>query len=104
MMSSTTASASELTNRIDPLVGSEWLADHLDDPSVCLIEVDVSSSNFDEWHIDGAVLWNAYGDLKDDNYRLVDKEAIQELFERSGITPEATVVFYGYAPAMGFCS
>ena len=57
---------------------------------------------YDEWHIDGAVLWNVYTDLKDADYRLADAAALQQLFARSGIGPDSTVVFYGYAPAMGF--
>ena len=67
-----------------------------------LVEVDVSPAAYDEGHIDGAVLWNIYRDLKDANYQLVDKAAIEALVARSGITPSSTVVFYGYAPAMGF--
>jgi thiosulfate/3-mercaptopyruvate sulfurtransferase len=84
------------------LVDPSWLEDHLGDAKVCLVEVDVSPANYDEWHIDGAVLWNIYRDLKDVNYRLVDTPAIEQLLARSGITPDSTVVFYGYAPAMGY--
>jgi thiosulfate/3-mercaptopyruvate sulfurtransferase len=43
-----------------------------------------------------------YRDLKDANYRLVDSAATEQLLGRSGISPRSTVVFYGYAPAMGF--
>ncbi len=84
------------------LVEPSWLTDHLHDPGLCLVEVDVSPVSFEEWHIDGAVLWDVYGDLKDEGYRLVDRAAVQRLFERSGIGPQSTVVLYGYAPAMGF--
>jgi thiosulfate/3-mercaptopyruvate sulfurtransferase len=66
------------------------------------VEVDVSRAAYDEWHIDGAVLWNVYADLKDADYRLADAAAAERLFVRSGIRPDSTVVFYGYAPAMGF--
>jgi thiosulfate/3-mercaptopyruvate sulfurtransferase len=45
------------------LVGPEWLAAHLGDPGVRVVEVDVSSAAYDVWHIDGAVLWNVYSDL-----------------------------------------
>ena len=62
----------------------------------------MSRRAYDEWHIDGAVLWNVYADLKDADYRLADAAALQQLFARSGIRPDSTVVFYGYAPAMGF--
>jgi thiosulfate/3-mercaptopyruvate sulfurtransferase len=61
----------------------------------------VSPAAYDDWHIDGAVLWNVYRDLKDADYRLVDTAALERLVARSGIGPDSTVVFYGYAPAMG---
>jgi thiosulfate/3-mercaptopyruvate sulfurtransferase len=84
------------------LVDAGWLAAHLSDPALHVVEVDVSSAAYDEWHIDGAVLWNIYKDLKDADYGLVDTASLERLFVRSGITPDSTVVFYGYAPTMGF--
>ena len=84
------------------LVDPGWLEAHLHDPSVRVVEVDVSRRAYDEWHIAGAVLWNVYADLKDADYRLADAVALQQLFARSGIGSDSTVVFYGYAPAMGF--
>jgi thiosulfate/3-mercaptopyruvate sulfurtransferase len=88
--------------RDDVLVEAAWLENHLDDPSLRLVEIDVSPAAYDDGHIRGAVLWNVYRDLKDSNYQLVDKAAIERLVARSGIGPGSTVVFYGYAPAMGF--
>jgi thiosulfate/3-mercaptopyruvate sulfurtransferase len=84
------------------LVDQEWLSQHLHDPALRLVEVDVSSLAYDEGHIEGAVLWNIYRDLKDAGYQLVEKAAIEALVTRSGIGEGSTVVFYGYAPAMGF--
>jgi thiosulfate/3-mercaptopyruvate sulfurtransferase len=84
------------------LVASEWLASRLDHPDVRAIEVDVSSTAYDEGHVDGAVLWNIYADLKDPDYRSIGTAALEALLVRSGITPDTTVVFYGYAPAFGF--
>jgi 3-mercaptopyruvate sulfurtransferase SseA len=57
-----------------------------------VVEVDVSGLGYDEWHIDGAVLWNVYTDLKDADYRLADAAAVARLLARSGIRPDATVV------------
>jgi thiosulfate/3-mercaptopyruvate sulfurtransferase len=85
----------------DVLVDPSWLEQHLHDPHVRLVEVDVSPSAYDEWHIEGAVLWNIYRDLKDADYQLVDKAAVERLLARSGITADSTVVFYGYGPAIG---
>ena len=84
------------------LVRAEWLEAHLRDPAVRVVEVDVSRRAHDEWHIDGAVLWDVYRDLKDADYRLIDTAATERLLARSGIGPGSTVVFYGYAPALGF--
>ena len=79
-----------------------WLTGHLTDPDIRVVEVDVSPSAYDKWHIDGAVLWNIYSDLKDSDYRLLDAPAFEALLARSGIHPETTVVFYGYGPALGY--
>ncbi len=84
------------------LVDAAWLHGHLADPNVRVVEVDVNRTNYDGWHIDGAVLWNIYEDLKDADYLSVDRSAVEALFRRSGIGPDSTVVFYGYAPALGF--
>ena len=42
------------------LVDAAWLEAHLRDPAVRVVEVDVSRRAHDEWHIDGAVLWDVY--------------------------------------------
>jgi len=51
------------------LVDPGWLAGHLNDADPRTIEVDVSPAAYDDWHIDGAVLWNIYTYLKDAGYR-----------------------------------
>jgi len=84
------------------LVSPSWLEAHLHDPAVRVVEVDVSRLAYDQWHIDGAVLWNVYADLKDDNYQPTDVAMLGRLIARSGIGADSTVVFYGYAPALGF--
>jgi thiosulfate/3-mercaptopyruvate sulfurtransferase len=83
------------------LVSPAWLQARLHDPAVRVVEVDVSRAAYNDWHIDGAVLWNIYADLRDAEYLPVPALAVQRLLERSGIAPHTTVVFYGYGPAMG---
>src|SRR6201995_1359259 len=83
----------------DVLAGRQWLAAHLHDPLVRVVEVDVSPAAYNDWHIDGAVLWNVYRDLKDADYRTVSAAELERLVARSGIGPSSTVVCYGYAPA-----
>ncbi|HVB43881.1 MAG TPA: sulfurtransferase [Streptosporangiaceae bacterium] len=97
----TPRNAPEPAVRDGVLVDPAWLEAHLGDPGMRVVEVDVSRLAYDEWHIDGAVLWNVYADLKDADYRLADAAAVERLVAGSGIQPDSTVVFYGYAPAMG---
>jgi thiosulfate/3-mercaptopyruvate sulfurtransferase len=92
----------ETDRKLETLVNATWLEEHLDDPSVSVIEVDVSPVAYDEGHIPGAVLWNIYTDLRDEHYGLEPRSAIEQLVRESGITQDSTVVFYGYAPALGF--
>lgn len=87
--------------RDDVLVDASWLAQHLHDPGVRIVEIDVSPAAYSAGHIPGAVLWNVYTDLKDPNYQLLDKSAFSQLLSRSCIDADSTIVFYGYAPAMG---
>jgi thiosulfate/3-mercaptopyruvate sulfurtransferase len=87
--------------RGDVLVDARWLEQHLHDADLLVVEVDVSPAAYREGHIEGAVLWNIYSDLKDTNYEPVDTPSVEQLLARSGITPGTTVVFYGYGPAMG---
>ena len=101
-MTTATQQAAGPRTGADVLVSADWLEAHLHDPAVRVVEIDVSRLAYDEWHIDGAVLWNVYSDLKDADYRLVDAAAVSQLLARSGIGPDSTVVCYGYAPPMGF--
>jgi thiosulfate/3-mercaptopyruvate sulfurtransferase len=85
-----------------PMVDAAWIAAHAHDPKVRLIEIDVSRADYDAGHIPGAVLWNAYSDLRDANYRPIDRAGLERLLSRSGVAPETTLVFYGYGAALGF--
>src|SRR6266699_3000822 len=79
-----------------------WLAEHLNDPGVRVVEVDVSRAAYTQGHIPGAVLWNAYTDLHHADYSPLDRREFEELLSRSGLAPDATIVFYGYGPSLGF--
>jgi thiosulfate/3-mercaptopyruvate sulfurtransferase len=85
-----------------PIVGPAWLAERLGDERLRVIEVDVSSAAYDEGHIAGALLWNAYSDLRDGNYMPIALVELEALLARSGITPETTLVFCGYGALLGF--
>src|SRR5258708_22403737 len=91
-----------LTTTAQALVETDWLAEHTNDPDVRVIEVDVNATAYAAGHIDGAVLWNAYKDLLQPSYRIVERDAFASLLSRSGIRPGTRVVFYGYAASLGF--
>jgi thiosulfate/3-mercaptopyruvate sulfurtransferase len=92
--------ATELTT--DLLVDPEWIADRLDDPDLRVVEVDVSPTAYDEGHIPGAVLWNAYSDLRWPDYSPVTSVELAHLLSRSGIEPSTMIVLYGYGAYLGF--
>jgi thiosulfate/3-mercaptopyruvate sulfurtransferase len=84
------------------LADVDWIAANLGDPAVRLVEVDVSRAAYDQGHIPGAVLWNAYADLRDEHYSPVKLAELERLLSRSGVSPEMSVVVYGYGAALGF--
>ena len=78
------------------LVDAAWAQQHLDDPNVRFVEVDVDTAAYDESHIPGAVGWNWTSQLSDGIRRDVDsREDFTALLRASGIGPETTVVLYG---------
>ena len=84
------------------LVDADWIARHVDDDTVRLVEVDVSPATYKKGHLPGAVLWNAYADLRDPSYRVVPAAQFEQVVSRSGISQDTTVVFYGYGALLGF--
>ena len=78
------------------LVDTEWAEQHLEDPNVRFVEVDVDTSAYESGHIPGAVGWNWKRDTQDSVLRdIVNQENFQELLERSGISENTEVVLYG---------
>lgn len=78
------------------LVSTNWVAEHLNDPHIRLVEVDVDTSAFDQGHIAGAVGWNWQTQLQDGVRRdLLDKAAWETLLSKSGVANDTTIVLYG---------
>lgn len=86
----------------DVFVEPEWLVERLNNPAVRIVEVDVSAAAYDQGHIPGASLWNAYTDLHHPDYSPVDRDEFARLLGRSGLSSRDTVVFYGYGPSLGY--
>ena len=80
----------------EKLVSTEWLAAHLDDPSVVVVESDEDVLLYETGHIPGAVKVDWHADLNDPTVRdYLDPEAFARLMSVKGIAPDSTVVFYG---------
>ena len=78
------------------LVTTEWLAEHMGDPSVVVAEVDENPDLYDEGHIPGAVKLHWREDLQDPVERdLIEKAPFEALMGRLGISNDATLVVYG---------
>ncbi|MDT8342451.1 MAG: sulfurtransferase [Longimicrobiales bacterium] len=88
----------EFQQYADPgmLVSTDWLAEHLEDPEVVVVESDEDVLLYDTGHIPGAVKVDWHMDLNDPVTRdYLDGAAFAELMARHGITRDHTVVFYG---------
>jgi thiosulfate/3-mercaptopyruvate sulfurtransferase len=80
----------------DVLVDTQWLQDHLDDPSIRIVEVDENPALYAEAHIPGAIGFDWKKDLQDQVKRdFLGPEAFGELFGSHGIGDEHTIVLYG---------
>jgi thiosulfate/3-mercaptopyruvate sulfurtransferase len=84
------------------LIDTQWLANHLSDTNVRVVEVDTSLEPYKNAHIPGAVFWNIFTDLLLPNLSInLDPIAIEKLLSCSGITNNTTVVAYGSYPGTG---
>src|SRR6201988_4704128 len=78
------------------LVTTDWVASHLSDPNLRLIEVDVDTSAYDQGHVPGAVGWNWQTQLQGTLRRdLADQQSFGKLAGNAGLKPETTVILYG---------
>lgn len=78
------------------LVSTDWLAQHLDDPNIRIVESNEDPLLYTSGHIPGAVEVDWTRDLNDQVVRdYLGKESFEVLARRIGITPETTVIFYG---------
>ena len=78
------------------LVTTEWLADHLSDPNLRVVESDEDVLLYETGHIPGAVKIDWHEDEQDPIRRdFVDKAGFERLAAKRGIGNNTTVVFYG---------
>jgi thiosulfate/3-mercaptopyruvate sulfurtransferase len=78
------------------LVSTDWVAAHLKDPKVRIVESNEDPLLYSSGHLPGAVEIDWTTDLNDQLRRdYLDQKGFEALMRRSGITPETTVVLYG---------
>lgn len=86
------------TNYAHPeaLVTTDWMADHLKDDGIRIIESNEDVLLYDMGHLPGAIHIDWQRDLQDHTVRdYIQPQAFADLCSRNGITPETTCIFYG---------
>ncbi len=80
----------------DVLVETEWVAQHLNDPNLRIVESDEDVLLYEVGHIPGAVKIDWHVDLQDQLVRdYISKRGFEELLSSRGIANDTAVVFYG---------
>ncbi len=78
------------------LVTTDWLAAHLGDPGLVVVESDEDVLLYETGHIPGAVKVDWHTELNDPVVRdYVDGQGFADLLSRKGISRDDTVVIYG---------
>ncbi len=78
------------------LVSTDWVAQHLNDPSIRIVEVDVDTKAYGEGHVPNAVGWAWDTQLCDTLRRdIIPKAKFEQLLGQSGIDNATTVILYG---------
>jgi len=85
--------------QIEPqvLVSTEWVAEHLDHPSIVVVEVNTDlEAGYHQGHVPGAVGWGLHTDMEDQVRRDIPGVAqLEELLGWSGIDNDTTILLYG---------
>lgn len=80
----------------EALVSTEWLADHLNDPALRILESDEDVLLYDTGHIPGAQKVDWHEDLNDPVQRdYISREQFEKLLRAKGIDASTNVIFYG---------
>jgi thiosulfate/3-mercaptopyruvate sulfurtransferase len=80
----------------DALVSPAWAQEHLEDPGVRFVEVDVDTAAYEQSHLPGAVAWNWTSQLSDGVRRdIAGRAQLSALLSESGIGPDTHIVLYG---------
>jgi thiosulfate/3-mercaptopyruvate sulfurtransferase len=78
------------------LVDTQWVAEHLNDPNVRVVESNEDTLLYETGHIPGAVKVDWFSTLQDPVRRdFLSKEQFEKLCSEAGIANDTTIVFYG---------
>jgi thiosulfate/3-mercaptopyruvate sulfurtransferase len=78
------------------LVSTQWVADHLNDQSIRLLEVDVDTAAYAQGHAPGAVGINWTTQLGDPIRRdIPSRAAWEQLMSQAGVSNDTRLIFYG---------
>jgi thiosulfate/3-mercaptopyruvate sulfurtransferase len=80
----------------DVLVTTDWLADHLHDPGLRVLECDEDVMLYEQGHIPGAIKIDWFTELNDSVRRdYLDRPHFEALLSSKGISNDDTLIFYG---------
>ena len=80
----------------DVLVSTDWVAAHLNDPTIRIVESNEDHLLYPSGHIPGAVQVDWVADLNDPLRRdYLQREGFEKLMSRIGAPRDTTIVFYG---------
>src|SRR3981081_4333385 len=94
----TTSGASSASGYAHPeaLVETGWVAEHLNDPNIRLIEADEDVLLYEAGHIPGPVKIDWHVDVQDPVSRdFINQQGFEKLMSRWGISNDTTIVLYG---------
>jgi thiosulfate/3-mercaptopyruvate sulfurtransferase len=78
------------------LVETDWLEEHVDDPSARIVEVDEDTAAYEKGHIKNAIGWNWNTDLHQPVGReYVTQDGLARLLGQAGVGPDTTLILYG---------
>ena len=68
------------------LVDTQWVAEHLHDPKVRIVDTHIDPAPYESGHIPGAVFWNSFGTLLKPDWSInFDKASVEQFCGQSGI-------------------
>lgn len=94
----TSAGSSSASGYVHPevLVETNWVAEHLDDPGIRLIEADEDVLLYELGHLPGAVKLDWHVDVQDAVARdFIDQAGFEQLMSRWGISNDTLIILYG---------